>query len=74
MNLNVAGNGIYTLIKKGVEQETINQYVYDVVSLVHKHWPLDKIVSGGQTGVDTAGLVTGCALDIDTVGHGPKGF
>lgn len=72
--LNVAGNGIYTLIKKGVDQEIINQYVYNIVSLVHKHWPLDKIVSGGQTGVDTAGLVTGCALDIETIGTWPKGF
>ena len=72
--LNVAGNGIYTLIKKGVDQETINQYVYDILSLVHKHWPLDKIVSGRQTGVDSAGLVTGCALDIETIGTWPKGF
>ena len=72
--LNVAGNGIYTLSKKGVTQKAANQYVYDIVSLVHKHWPLEKIVSGGQTGLDFAGLVTGCSLDIETIGMWPNGF
>lgn len=72
--LNVAGNGIYTLSKKGVSQKAANQYVYDIVSLVHKHWPLEMIVSGGQTGMDIAGLVAGCALDIETIGTWPKGL
>ena len=72
--LNVAGNGIYTLSKKGVTQKEANQYVYDIVSLVHKHWHLEKIVSGGQTGLDFAGLVTGCSLDIETIGTWPNGF
>lgn len=72
--VNVAGNGIYTLSKKGVSQKAANQYVYDIVSLVHKHWPLEMLVSGGQTGMDIAGLITGCALDIYTVGTWPNGF
>lgn len=72
--LNSAGNGIYTLQKKGVTQEQANQYVFDIISLVHHHWPIDKIVSGGQTGMDIAGLVAGCALDIETIGTWPKGL
>lgn len=72
--LNIAGNGIYTLQKKGVTQEQANQYVFDIISLVHHHWPITKIVSGGQTGMDIAGLVAGCALDIETVGTWPKGL
>lgn len=72
--LNIAGNGIYTLQKKGVTQEQVNQYVFDIVSLVHHHWPIERIVSGGQTGMDLAGLVTGCALNIETIGTWPKGF
>lgn len=72
--LNVAGNGIYTLQKKGVTQEDVNQYVFDILILVHHHWPITKLVSGGQTGMDIAGLVAGCALDIETVGTWPKGF
>lgn len=72
--VNVAGNGIYTLQKKGVTQKEANQYVYDILKLVNTHWPITKIVSGGQTGIDIAGLVAGCALDIETVGTWPKGF
>lgn len=72
--VNIAGNGIYTLKKFGVTQEEANQFVYDVLKLVNTHWPITKVVSGGQTGMDIAGLVAGCALDIDTVGTWPKGL
>lgn len=72
--VNVAGNGIYTLQKKGVTQEMANQFVYDVLKLVNTHWPITKVVSGGQTGMDIAGLVAGCALDIETIGTWPKGL
>jgi hypothetical protein len=72
--VNVAGNGIYTLQKKGVTQEAANQYIYDVLELVNRYWPITQIVSGGQTGMDIAGLVAGCALDIETIGMWPKGL
>lgn len=48
--VNVAGNGIYTLQKKGVTQEMANQFIYDVLKLVNTHWPIAQVVSGGQTG------------------------
>lgn len=72
--VNIAGNGIYTLQKKGVTQKEANRYVYDILKLVNTHWSITKIVSGGQTGMDIAGLVAGCALGIETIGMWPKGF
>ena len=72
--LNIAGNGIYTLYAKGMDQHDINVYLYTVLSLVHKHHPLTKIVSGGQTGVDLAGGVVAKYLGIDCTMTLPKGF
>lgn len=72
--VNVAGNGIYTLQKKQVTQKEANQYVYDILKLVSTHWPITKVVSGGQTGMDVAGLVAGVALGIEVIGTWPKGY
>ncbi|MFA7784606.1 hypothetical protein AB2D18_33095 (plasmid) [Pseudomonas aeruginosa] len=72
--LNVAGNGIYTLSKHGWTQESINAWVYQVIGKVHQHWPIEFIRSGGQTGVDVAGLVSAHALGIDCLGLFPKHF
>lgn len=72
--VNVAGNGIYTLIKQGVDQHTANVYCYSILFLVHKHWPIELIVSGGQTGMDIAGLVSACALGIPCIATYPKGY
>ena len=72
--LNIAGNGIYTLNEKGWSQSQVNQYVYETLKLVHQHYPIQKIRSGGQTGVDIAGLVAAVELGIDAVGLFPKGF
>lgn len=72
--LNVAGNGIYTLSKHGWTQESINAWVYQVIGKVHQHWLIEFIRSGGQTGVDVAGLVSAHALGIDCLGLFPKHF
>lgn len=72
--INVAGNGIYTLQTQGITQEHINWYVYDILSIVHKHCTIDRIVSGGQTGVDIAGGWAGVKLGIDVELLLPKGF
>lgn len=34
--LNIAGNGIYTLAKHGFTQKEVNQYVYNLVHLIHQ--------------------------------------
>lgn len=72
--INVAGNGIYTLIKHGWSQQTVNDYLYEVLQLVHNHYSLEKIISGGQTGVDIAGAWAGYKLGIDTQVLLPKGY
>lgn len=35
---------------------------------------IKKIISGGQTGADSGGLIAGKTLNILTGGHAPKGF
>lgn len=72
--LNIAGNGIYTLYSKGMDQEDANVYLYTVLSLVHKHHPIEKIISGGQTGIDLAGGLVAKHLGIDCTMTLPKGF
>ncbi len=72
--LNVAGNGIYTLSEHGCGQDFINYFTYKVISKVHEHWPIEKIYTGGQTGVDLAGAVTGYLLGIPTEVTLPNGF
>lgn len=72
--LNVAGNGIYSLSKLGWTQRKLNKWVHDVIALVHKHWELEQIISGGQTGVDVAGGIAGEILGLNPVMTLPKGF
>lgn len=72
--LNVAGNGIYTLGRHRVTQEGANQYVFEVLRRVHLQNRLLAIRSGGQTGIDTAGLVAGMALGVPVTGLYPKGY
>ena len=42
--------------------------------VTHMELPTTKIISGGQTGADQAGLIAGKALLLDTGGTMPKGF
>ncbi|WP_063805088.1 DUF4326 domain-containing protein [Burkholderia ubonensis] len=72
--LNVAGNGIYTMAEHGVNQERCNQWVFDVLARVAAKVKLALIRSGGQTGIDQAGLVAALALGIPALGHYPKNF
>lgn len=72
--LNVAGNGIYTLDRAGINQELANRFVGSVIAMVHKHYPLRKVISGGQTGIDIAGAVAGVYLRVDTKVLLPRGF
>lgn len=72
--LNIAGNGIYTMAKHGVTQAQANKWVYDVLALVVQQVKLTDVRSGGQTGIDHAGLVAGVALGIPTLGYYPKSF
>jgi len=72
--LNVAGNGIYTLAEHGVSQARANKWVFDVLSETVKKVKLTDIRSGGQTGIDQAGLVAALVLGIPALGLYPKTF
>lgn len=72
--LNIAGNGIYTFSKQGIGQKDINKIMYDLLSIVHLHYPIQKIVTGGQTGSDLAGAVVAHNLGIPCTVTLPKGF
>ncbi len=72
--LNVAGNGIYTLAKHGWTQQRTDEHVYRVLAKVHEHWALSHVRSGGQTGIDLAGVTAGYALGIPVTALLPCGF
>lgn len=72
--LNVAGNGLYTLARHGITQQDANQYVYEVLRRVASAMSLEHVRSGGQTGIDTAGLAAAYALGIPATGLYPKGY
>ena len=72
--LNVAGNGIYTMAEHGVSQARCNEWVYEVLAKVVARRTLTLIRSGGQTGIDQAGLVAALALGIPALGLFPKSF
>ena len=72
--LNIAGNGLHTLSLHGWTQEMANRWVYDTLAIVHARRPISRVRSGGQTGIDTAGLVAAVALGIPCEGHYPKGY
>lgn len=73
-SLNVAGNGVYTLKAHGVSQAQANQWVFEVLSKVLEQTPISALRSGGQTGIDQAGLVAALALGIPAYGLYPKSF
>jgi hypothetical protein len=72
--INVAGNGIYTLIKHGLTQKYMNDCLFEILEKVHLYYPISKIISGGQTGVDIAGARAGHKLGIPVCVTLPKGL
>lgn len=72
--LNVAGNGIATLVRHGWSQDSADEHVFDVLATVYHHWPLRRIITGGQTGIDLAGAIAAVALGIDVAITMPPGF
>lgn len=75
--INVAGNGIYTLKEHGehgFDQDVINLHLSLLLGKVSMHWPIRKIISGGQTGVDMAGIVAASVMGVDAEATLPRGF
>ena len=72
--LNIAGNGIYTLAEHGWTQRASNLYVFKVLRRVTRRREITVIRSGGQTGIDIAGIVAAYVLGISAIATLPKGF
>lgn len=68
IKLNVAGNGIYSL--KNFSQEKVNNLVTEVIKGLQKAGiTISEIRSGGQTGVDEAGIIAAQRLNIPNSVH-----
>lgn len=76
ITLNIAGNGLYTL--KEPEQERVDERVFLFLKSVVEHPDLRVgilwVRSGGQTGVDEAGVKAAAALGIPAKVTAPKGW
>lgn len=73
--INIAGNGIYTL---QCEQEYVNTCVQQILMKIISHPDLiPKIIlvrSGGQTGIDEAGVIAAHRLGIPALVLAPNGY
>jgi hypothetical protein len=74
--INIAGNGIYSLT---YSQQELNSYIEDVLfylqlALEKSNEKIALIRSGGQTGIDEAGIVAADRLGIPTLCLAPKGW
>lgn len=81
IKLNVAGNGIYSLVTNEIDspflsQNDINNTVTSIIKLLQerKGIAISEIRSGGQTGIDEAGIIAAQRLGIPSSVNAPKGF
>lgn len=75
--LNIAGNGIYTFSRyKATSQEMLDSLVTTFIRFLIEKLPqrITLIRSGGQTGIDEAGLKAAVKLDIPALCLAPKGW
>lgn len=75
LKINIAGNGIYTFAQQGVTQSELNDKVTAILrGLLDKGIDISEIRSGGQTGIDEAGVIAARRLGIKTSIVAPKGW
>lgn len=74
LSINIAGNGITSLDKYDITQDQVDAEVLDAIKQLQNYITISNIRSGGQTGVDEAGIKAGLALGIPTHVHAPRGF
>ena len=77
IELNIAGNGIYTF-KNKMTQQQLDDYVYNllfkVVNSPNLRTKINSIRSGGQTGIDESGAKAGVKLGLPTTVLAPLGW
>lgn len=75
VSINIAGNGIYTLAKRGIKQWAVDAGIEMYIEeLRNKGINIHLIRSGGQTGVDEAGSKAAIALGIPSLIVCPGGY
>lgn len=73
--VNVAGNGMTTLSEHGVTQDQCDVFLTKVFESLRKRGAVvSSVRSGGQTGVDEAGVCAASVLGIPVHVHAPKGW
>lgn len=73
--INVAGNGLFTLVKHKYSQNKIDTIVLNAIKdLVDNGIEIREIRSGGQTGADESGLKAALTLGIEATCLAPKGW
>jgi hypothetical protein len=62
--MHIIGNDIAILEKQGYNQQDIDKYVYNILKEVVKQFPIQKIISNGQTGIAEASIKAAKRLGI----------
>ena len=76
ITLNIAGNGIQTLAREGITQRDVDTFMTDFIAALQGSGEvtISAIRSGGQTGIDEAGIKAAAAAGIDATVLAPKGW
>lgn len=75
--INIAGNGLATLSKYKLTQESVNKFLVETFLEMKNKWncfPEKGFRSGGQTGVDIAAAVVAEIMGVDAMITFPKGY
>lgn len=76
--INIAGNGIYTLNNYKISQKDCNDVVYNILyrvkELLEKENKNLIVRSGGQTGIDEAGIIAAMQLEVPALIHTTSNF
>jgi len=73
ISINIAGNGIYTFLEAkflDIKQEDLDNFIYNYFKEIFTEEIINKVYlirSGGQTGVDEAGIKAAFKLQIPTL-------
>ena len=75
IRLNIAGNGLVTLLKSGVNTQFVAKFIGMIFSACKKEGvKILEVRSGGQSGVDEAGIIAAQRSQIKCSILAPKGF
>ena len=72
LTIHFAGNGIYTLAKTGITQKMADRRAYTILKYLHSVAHISKLYSGGQSGMDEAGVKAALRLGINVEVNMPE--